>query len=143
MVITPQLRQAIKLLQFSAIELQSYIENEVRENPLLSAEERSDHEGARGAGPETTANPGGEADVPAFDAHDATQFETVPDFEPDTSPGERTYEGEPAALPAASEWAASGSSKASPPDDEPDPIPVAGHLERRMQIIQFILNVLP
>ena len=36
LVITPQLRQAIKLLQFSALELQSYIENEIRENPLLS-----------------------------------------------------------------------------------------------------------
>ena len=40
LVITPQLRQAIKLLQFSALELQSYIENEIRENPLLSAADR-------------------------------------------------------------------------------------------------------
>ena len=40
LVITPQLRQAIKLLQLSALELQSYIENEIRENPLLSATER-------------------------------------------------------------------------------------------------------
>ena len=67
-VITPQLRQAIKLLQLSAIELQSYIENEVRENPLLSIEERPDNEGAPEALPEIVAGANGEADIPAFDA---------------------------------------------------------------------------
>ena len=51
-VITPQLRQAIKLLQLSAIELQSYIENEIRENPLLSVEELPATKAPRQAPPE-------------------------------------------------------------------------------------------
>jgi RNA polymerase sigma-54 factor len=32
---TPQLRQAIKLLQFSNLELSSYIEEEIEKNPFL------------------------------------------------------------------------------------------------------------
>ena len=34
-VMTPQLRQAIKLLQFSNLELSSYIEEEIEKNPFL------------------------------------------------------------------------------------------------------------
>ena len=34
-VMTPQLRQAIKLLQFSNLELSSYIEEEMEKNPFL------------------------------------------------------------------------------------------------------------
>jgi RNA polymerase sigma-54 factor len=41
LVMTPQLLQAIKLLQFSSLELASYIESELERNPLLErAEER-------------------------------------------------------------------------------------------------------
>ena len=87
-VITPQLRQAIKLLQLSAIELQSYIENEVRENPLLSVEERPDDEGAPEALPEIAASANGEADIPAFDARDVSEIEINTDWEPET-PGDR------------------------------------------------------
>ncbi|MGO9544793.1 MAG: RNA polymerase factor sigma-54 [Rhodomicrobium sp.] len=95
LVITPQLRQAIKLLQLSAIELQSYIENEIRENPLLSAAEGSD-DGALSPGPapEILANGNGVADVPAFDARDGTAIEIEADFEPQ-SPGDALYETGP------------------------------------------------
>ena len=34
-VMTPQLRQAIKLLQFSNLELSSYIDEEIEKNPFL------------------------------------------------------------------------------------------------------------
>ena len=34
-VMTPQLRQAIKLLQFSNLELNNYIEEEIEKNPFL------------------------------------------------------------------------------------------------------------
>ncbi len=34
-VMTPQLRQAIKLLQFSNLELSNYIEEEIEKNPFL------------------------------------------------------------------------------------------------------------
>ena len=118
-VITPQLRQAIKLLQLSAIELQSYIENEVRENPLLSVEERPDNEGAPEALPEVVASANGEADIPAFDARDSSEIEIATDWEPET-PGDRLYEGEPATASAAAEWSsASGSNLSSGEDFDP------------------------
>ena len=39
LVITPQLQQAIKLLQLSNLELEGYIEGELEKNPLLAREE--------------------------------------------------------------------------------------------------------
>jgi RNA polymerase sigma-54 factor len=116
-VITPQLRQAIKLLQLSAIELQSYIENEVRENPLLSAEERSDADRAPEAAPDPSQNLGGDADVPAFDARDATNIEISTDWEPQ-APGDRVYEGEPAAPSStAADWASAGGAGSAAGED--------------------------
>lgn len=56
LVITPQLQQAIKLLQLSNIELEAYVEGELERNPLLQRDER-DHEPEAEAdrGPETSA----------------------------------------------------------------------------------------
>jgi RNA polymerase sigma-54 factor len=42
LVMTPQLQQAIKLLQMSAAELQAYVEAEIERNPLLEREEAAD-----------------------------------------------------------------------------------------------------
>jgi RNA polymerase sigma-54 factor len=39
---TPQLQQAIKLLQMSSFELQSFVETELERNPLLERDEQSD-----------------------------------------------------------------------------------------------------
>ncbi|MBO6633455.1 RNA polymerase factor sigma-54 [Parvibaculum sp.] len=56
LVMTPQLQQAIKLLQLSNLELAEYVEQELERNPLLEAstgepaagpEERDGHEGER------------------------------------------------------------------------------------------------
>src|ERR1700756_1753554 len=44
LVMTPQLQQAIKLLQMSNVELTSFIEQEIEQNPLLERDE-SDPEG--------------------------------------------------------------------------------------------------
>ena len=138
-VITPQLRQAIKLLQLSAIELQSYIENEIRENPLLSTEERSDNESASEALPQIALSANGDADIPAFDARDVSKTEIGTDWEPET-PGDRVLEGEPAAPSAAAEWPAASSSSLSSGDDY-DPyatvasaISLADHLNEQSQL---------
>ncbi|HEX2942913.1 MAG TPA: RNA polymerase factor sigma-54 [Rhodopila sp.] len=40
LVMTPQLRQAIKLLQFSNLEVNAYVEEELERNPLLERDER-------------------------------------------------------------------------------------------------------
>ncbi len=42
LVMTPQLLQAIKLLQFSTAELQTYVEAELEKNPLLERDSRSE-----------------------------------------------------------------------------------------------------
>ena len=43
LVMTPQLLQAIKLLQFSNVELSAFVEEELERNPLLErADERPD-----------------------------------------------------------------------------------------------------
>ena len=39
---TPQLRQAIKLLQFNNLEAAAFVEEELERNPLLERDERSD-----------------------------------------------------------------------------------------------------
>ena len=122
LVITPQLRQAIKLLQFSAMELQSYIENEIRENPLLSP--ASGDDAAPGGEPEIAINGNGEADVPAFDARDSKAIEINQDYEPQ-SPGDAVYEGEAPAFSydAGTEWSAPAGPASS--GEEYDPLATA------------------
>src|SRR5258708_15705438 len=48
MVMTPQLQQAIKLLQLSNLELAEYVETELEKNPLLEREDREGGEGESG-----------------------------------------------------------------------------------------------
>ena len=140
-VITPQLRQAIKLLQLSAIELQSYIENEIRENPLLSGEVSSEGDGAAEQAPDTAQTAKGKSDVPAFDARDtAADIEIGDHWEPET-PGDRVYEGAPATSGTAAEWLTPGGSQAPPSGDDYDPFAtltavksLADHLTEQAQL---------
>src|SRR4051794_41005516 len=44
LVMTPQLQQAIKLLQMSNLELQAFVEGELERNPLLERDERAETE---------------------------------------------------------------------------------------------------
>jgi RNA polymerase sigma-54 factor len=46
LVITPQLQQAIKLLQLSNLELQTFLEHEIEQNPLIEWDERTSDEPA-------------------------------------------------------------------------------------------------
>ncbi len=43
LVMTPQLRQAIKLLQFTNLEANAFVEEELQRNPLLERDERTDN----------------------------------------------------------------------------------------------------
>ncbi|EEG77871.1 RNA polymerase factor sigma-54 [Dethiobacter alkaliphilus] len=44
LVMTPELQQAITLLQYSALELQTYVQNQLLENPVLEIDESEDTE---------------------------------------------------------------------------------------------------
>ncbi len=52
LVMTPQLRQAIKLLQYSNIEVASFVEEELERNPLLERDERSELPNTERAAPD-------------------------------------------------------------------------------------------
>ncbi|WP_316976113.1 RNA polymerase factor sigma-54 [Shumkonia mesophila] len=60
LVMTPQLQQAIKLLQLSNMELSAFVEEELAKNPLLEREEGEATGGADGAGDAETSPDGGQ-----------------------------------------------------------------------------------
>ncbi|MDA1024181.1 MAG: RNA polymerase factor sigma-54 [Proteobacteria bacterium] len=61
LVMTPQLQQAIKLLQLSNIELAEYVEEELEKNPMLERDE-SDEVGERPGAAETSRDPQGDGE---------------------------------------------------------------------------------
>jgi len=67
LVMTPQLMQAIKLLQLSSLDLAAYVEGELERNPLL--ERGSDEEAFSPSGPEASPSDS-DADGDGFDAGD-------------------------------------------------------------------------
>ena len=60
LVMTPQLQQAIKMLQLSNLELAEFVEAEIEQNPLLEHAPREAEEGAPAADPNGTAAPDGD-----------------------------------------------------------------------------------
>jgi RNA polymerase sigma-54 factor len=115
LVMTPQLMQAIKLLQLSSLDLAAYVENELEKNPLL--ERGASEQDARGAEPPPEQAPSGDA-TPADWAGEemqtsrsameeglGTELENV--F-PDDSAGKQPSAEAP--QPSYSEWSSAGSS---------------------------------
>jgi len=87
LVITPQLQQAIKLLQLSNLELEAFVDAELEKNPLLARDEREDArqpERATEADPVSDRfddAPGGAAEADLDARHD--------DLYADAAPGDR------------------------------------------------------
>jgi len=73
LVMTPQLRQAIKLLQFSNMEVSAYVEEELERNPLLERDERSDAVPERAAPDQRTET------LASLDSSDMIRQEKMPD----------------------------------------------------------------
>src|SRR6202012_5360098 len=73
LVMTPQLRQAIKLLQFSNMEVNAFVDEEMERNPLLERDETPDSPiGERAAPDQVVISAAGPADTA-----DAAQSETL------------------------------------------------------------------
>jgi RNA polymerase sigma-54 factor len=119
LVMTPQLMQAIKLLQLSSLDLAAYVEAELERNPLLDRADEPPRP-AEDAGERTTAStePGGEA----LGANESEREAAEPDrgeieerFETNIEnvfPDDRTETGTaamPPETPGYSEWASVGS----------------------------------
>jgi RNA polymerase sigma-54 factor len=101
LVITPQLQQAIKLLQLSNLELEAFVEGELERNPLLARDEGDDAPAAESMEPQV-------ADDYAADQQAAAEFDAAPD---QASPGESVTGDAPAAQDAggAVDWSRAGS----------------------------------
>ena len=125
LVMTPQLMQAIKLLQLSSLDLVSYVEAELERNPLLergdeprtadgdssvASADRDD----RGDSPQDAAGDGGRADNWDAEQIEPTRGEIEDRFETNLEnvyPDDRTETGASAApqeTPGYSEWASVG-----------------------------------
>ncbi len=75
LVMTPQLRQAIKLLQFSNMEVVAFVEQELERNPLLERDDSPDVIGERPALDQLGAVPGLGVDA---DCGDLARADTLP-----------------------------------------------------------------
>jgi RNA polymerase sigma-54 factor len=83
LVMTPQLQQAIKLLQMSNFELQSFVAAELERNPLLEREEDSDaqstpSEQPQGAGQDEGETGGAEHQPDTFEEESRTDEPAIP-----------------------------------------------------------------
>ncbi len=88
LVITPQLQQAIKLLQLSNLELEAYVEGEMERNPLLARDDNTegapDERRGERVEPESAADPEGAQAAQAEASLDVRSDDVY-----DASPGER------------------------------------------------------
>ncbi|MBC7769277.1 MAG: RNA polymerase factor sigma-54 [Phycisphaerales bacterium] len=103
LVMTPQLQQAIKLLQLSNVELQEFVEGELERNPLLEREE--------GSAEAKKTDDGGDAQALEFESGmapaEAALDVSVADMAPDLSTCELAEAG---AAPL-TDWSKAGSGK--------------------------------
>jgi RNA polymerase sigma-54 factor len=77
LVMTPQLQQAIKLLQLSNLELAGFIEQELERNPLLEREEAEDGESPSGASEADAEDGAAAAGEAAFDDAVAVELDRL------------------------------------------------------------------
>ncbi len=115
LVITPQLQQAIKLLQLSNLELDEYIDAELERNPLLQRDEGDRPERGEGAGEAPEASEPAEArdlDMTEAGPAEAAAALDAPadDIYGDAAPGERASDraGEAEAQPGLTDWSRAG-----------------------------------
>ncbi|MEZ5995475.1 MAG: RNA polymerase factor sigma-54 [Hyphomonadaceae bacterium] len=80
LVMTPQLQQAIKLLQLSNVELQEFVESELERNPLLEREEGSAEASKQGDGGDAQALDFESGVAPAEAALDVSVADMAPDL---------------------------------------------------------------
>lgn len=100
LTLTPQLQQAIRLLQLSTLEMNQEVERILLENPLLEREEHAEEEGTFQAGEPIAEKPEPSAplepdwfdnDTPTYSADPAGEDEAHDDFHPAQSPSLREH----------------------------------------------------
>src|SRR4029077_18990379 len=113
LVMTPQLQQAIKLLQLSNLELTEYVEGELERNPLLEREEASATEGEEAPG---NAEAASEAPTSLEETLSREDFGTANDLDAghddlyaDESRAEKQSSEGGGPSPALTDWSRAGS----------------------------------
>jgi RNA polymerase sigma-54 factor len=150
LVMTPQLMQAIKLLQLSNLDLAAYVDAELEQNPLLERIEdperaRAGEEAASNAGPsEAEQGSAGTAEERSAEASDADQAERGNQLDAsfDDGPPEEGAEAPPAPRvegPGYSEWAGVGAGGRDDDDYNLEAfvsaeITLADHLSRQLML---------
>src|SRR5208282_3327253 len=81
LVMTPQLQQAIKLLQLSNVELTAYVDAELEQNPLLERDEGAAEPGEPAESPPESS----ETAEPGESLEDGTPVEAVAEAPPEES----------------------------------------------------------
>ena len=132
LVITPQLQQAIKLLQLSNLELDAFVEAELERNPLLLRDE-GDGEPDERRDADAPAEAADDRDAPERDLTEGSSRDAEgamdareDDLYGDAAPGERSGDraADEAGQPGLSEWSSAGKGGGQPPgegsDDRPD-----------------------
>lgn len=147
LVMTPQLMQAIKLLQLSSLDLTAYVDNELEQNPLLERQDDQPVEEIKAPGVETpeAVEPAGEdgwIDGEASGSRSEIEARLDTDFGnvfPDDVPQEAPRVAEPPAEPG--DWSSLGSGAASSSGDGADleayvaeRATLADHLERQLAL---------
>src|ERR1700741_3403795 len=141
LVMTPQLQQAIKLLQLSNVELQDYVETEIERNPLLA---RAQGEG----GPEPAESSEKVSDkreeMRLDEASGAAEASRELDARSDDvyesdSPSEAPDAGSPGGPSGQLDWSKAGSGKQRPEDFDLESItaeekPLRDHLDDQLAI---------
>ena len=137
LVITPQLQQAIKLLQLSNLELEAFIEGELERNPLLT---RDDREGEREA--EAREEPTITDDSAAAAMAAVADMDARPDDLFDgAAPGDRaTGDGGAVEAGGSLDWSRAGSGgsfeadEGEPSQTRPRELSLADHLHAQMAV---------
>jgi RNA polymerase sigma-54 factor len=144
LVITPQLQQAIKLLQLSNLELEAFVEGELERNPLLT---RDDREGDREGQPrsEAPASPPGTPEAGESPMAAAADLDARHDdvFE-GASPGDRATGDAGAADAGGSvDWSRAGRGGSFDADDgetspsRPRELSLADHLQAQLTVARL------
>lgn len=95
LTMTPQLQQAIRLLQLSTVELQSEIQEALESNPMLEEGEGGEEKGNENASPDQKQ---------ADNTQNDTNTESTAEFEVKDSSAELQSEAMPTELPVDSSW---------------------------------------
>ena len=99
LVMTPQLQQAIKLLQLTNLELAEFVEGQLEENPFLERDERAENDRGESTRSEERSDADATADVSTLD----TDYSNV---DADASPGDA-----PAGEAGAGDWSSVSGSR--------------------------------